>query len=137
MCNDGVLYVGLCYVWCIQSHMYGWLDCWNWYWNCNKFISHFNSLNAELNPICHLLALLGTHHILHISRIRVKQLYQSNINVFYYVHWIGLCTEIIVLSLYMDNWFMIVTVWDVYVLWCFVVYSGQVQCYICNSTNVQ
>ena len=29
-------------------------------------------LNAELNPICHLLALLGSHHILHISRIRVK-----------------------------------------------------------------
>ena len=22
-------------------------------------------LNAELNPICHLLALLGAHHILH------------------------------------------------------------------------
>ena len=31
-----------------------------------------NPLNAELNPICHLLALLGAHHILHISRIRVK-----------------------------------------------------------------
>jgi len=28
-----------------------------------------NSLNAELNPICHLLALLEAHHILHISRI--------------------------------------------------------------------
>jgi len=26
---------------------------------------HFNSLNAELNPICHLLALLEAHHILH------------------------------------------------------------------------
>jgi hypothetical protein len=24
----------------------------------------FNHLNAELNPICHLLALLGAHHIL-------------------------------------------------------------------------
>jgi hypothetical protein len=33
---------------------------------------HFNSLNAELNPICHLLALLGAHHIFHVSRIRVK-----------------------------------------------------------------
>jgi hypothetical protein len=30
-----------------------------------------NTLNAELNPICHLLALLGAHHILHVSRIRV------------------------------------------------------------------
>ena len=28
--------------------------------------------NAELNPICHLLALLGAHHILHVGRIRVK-----------------------------------------------------------------
>jgi hypothetical protein len=31
-----------------------------------------NSLNTELNPTCHLLALLGAHHILHVSRIRVK-----------------------------------------------------------------
>ena len=32
-----------------------------------------NPLNAKLNPICHLLALLGAHHILHISGVRVKQ----------------------------------------------------------------
>jgi len=32
----------------------------------------FNLLHAELNPICHLLALLGSHHIFHVSRIRVK-----------------------------------------------------------------
>ena len=31
-----------------------------------------NPLDAELNPICHLVALLGAHHILHLSRIRVK-----------------------------------------------------------------
>ena len=31
-----------------------------------------NPLNAELNPIYHLLALLGAHHILHVNRIRVK-----------------------------------------------------------------
>jgi len=31
-----------------------------------------NPLNTKLNLICHLLALLGAHHILHISRIRVK-----------------------------------------------------------------
>jgi len=37
-----------------------------------KFWNMFNPLNAELNPICHLLALLGAHHILHVSRIRVK-----------------------------------------------------------------
>ena len=32
----------------------------------------FNPLNAELNPIRHLLALVGAHHILHVSRVRVK-----------------------------------------------------------------
>jgi hypothetical protein len=32
-----------------------------------------NPLNALLNPICHLLALLGAHPILHVSRIRVKE----------------------------------------------------------------
>ena len=31
-----------------------------------------NPLNAELNPICCLLALLRAHHFLHVSRIRVK-----------------------------------------------------------------
>ena len=35
---------------------------------------YINLLNAELNPPCHLLALLGAHHILHVSRIRVKNL---------------------------------------------------------------
>ena len=34
----------------------------------------FNPLNSELSPICHLLTLLGAHHILHVSRIRVKGL---------------------------------------------------------------
>jgi hypothetical protein len=35
---------------------------------------YINPLNAELNPIYHVLALrvLGAHHILHVSRIRVK-----------------------------------------------------------------
>ena len=31
-----------------------------------------NLLNAKLNPICHLLALLGAHHILRVSRIKVN-----------------------------------------------------------------
>ena len=34
----------------------------------------FNPLKPELNPICSLLALLGAHHFLHVSRIRVKLL---------------------------------------------------------------
>jgi len=33
-----------------------------------------NPLNPEINPICYLLALLGAHHFLHVSRIRVKLL---------------------------------------------------------------
>jgi len=32
----------------------------------------FNPLNAKLNPICHLLALLGAHHILHVSGVSVN-----------------------------------------------------------------
>ena len=34
--------------------------------------AYTNPLNTELNPICHLLAVLGTHPILHVSRIRVN-----------------------------------------------------------------
>jgi len=39
-----------------------------------KVVERINPLNAELNPICQLLGLLGTHHILHVSRIRVKNI---------------------------------------------------------------
>jgi len=50
---------------------------------CSLFINKFtiilfcegiNPLNPELNPICYLLALLGAHHFLHVSRISVKSL---------------------------------------------------------------
>ena len=47
------------------------------HWLCHgsgPYTSAFNLLNAELKPICHLLALLGAHHFLHVSRIRVKSL---------------------------------------------------------------
>jgi len=37
----------------------------------------FNPLNAELNPICHLLALLGAHPILLVSRIRVNSVFKG------------------------------------------------------------
>ena len=33
-----------------------------------------NLLKPELNPICYLLTLLGAHHFLHVSRIRLKLL---------------------------------------------------------------
>ena len=39
-----------------------------------KDLSQVNPLNPELNPICYLLALLGAHHFLLVSRIRVKLL---------------------------------------------------------------
>jgi len=40
----------------------------------NERLRAINPLNPELNPICYLLALLGAHHFLHVSRIRVKSL---------------------------------------------------------------
>ena len=51
---------------------------------------HFNPLNPELNPICYLLALLGAHHFLHVSRIRVKlltfRLLMSYIYIYIYIY---------------------------------------------------
>ena len=40
----------------------------------NEMHSSFNPLNAELNTIRHLLALVRAPHIVHVSRIRVNQL---------------------------------------------------------------
>ena len=45
-----------------------------------------NPLNTELNPICYLLALLGAHHFLHISRIRVKSLILRLIMSYIYIY---------------------------------------------------
>ena len=36
------------------------------------YVNITNPLNAELIPICYLLALLGAHHILQVSRIKVN-----------------------------------------------------------------
>jgi hypothetical protein len=46
------------------------LTAWPWRW---RHYEPFKPLNVQLNPICHLLALLGAHNILHISKIRVTQ----------------------------------------------------------------
>ena len=40
-----------------------------------------NPLNAELNPIRHLLALVGARHIVHVSRIKVKDAYVCFLSV--------------------------------------------------------
>ena len=34
--------------------------------------NNFNPLNAELNPIRHLLALVGAHHMVQVTSVRVK-----------------------------------------------------------------
>jgi hypothetical protein len=38
-----------------------------------SLITSFSPLNAELNPVCHLLALLGGATIVVVSRLRVKK----------------------------------------------------------------
>jgi len=45
-----------------------------------------NPLNPELNPICYLLALLGVHHFLHVSRIRVKSLTLTLLMSYIYIY---------------------------------------------------
>ena len=49
-----------------------------------RFNSEFKGLNVELNPICHLLALLGAHHILHVGRIRLNTL-KAELNLICYL----------------------------------------------------
>ena len=57
---------------------------------CYQEIRNINPLNAELNPICYLLALLGVPHFLHVSRIRVKsltlRLLKSYIYIYIYIY---------------------------------------------------
>jgi len=45
----------------------------------------FNPLKPELIPICYLLALLGAHHFLHVSRIKVKLLTFSLLMSYIYI----------------------------------------------------
>ena len=40
--------------------------------SCAQSAVKVNPLNNELIPICHLLVLLGVHHILNVSRIRAN-----------------------------------------------------------------
>ena len=73
---SGYFLVNLMTFYELHSYGYGieWEDDYVWWmWHDCKSISNVNPLNAELNPICYLLALLA-HHFLHVSRIRVKSL---------------------------------------------------------------
>jgi hypothetical protein len=67
LCGD-TLHFWICKFWNVMLEKDGknQLD-----WSCEKWRC-INPLNAELNPICYLLALLGVHHFLHVSRIRVN-----------------------------------------------------------------
>ena len=49
----------------------------------------FKPLKPELNPICYLLALLGAHHFLHVSRIRVKSLTLRLLMSYIYIYIYG------------------------------------------------
>ena len=49
-------------------------------------LGSINPLNTELNPICCLLALLGAHDFLHVSRIRVKSLTLRRLMSYIYIY---------------------------------------------------
>jgi len=51
-----------------------------------NFANALNPLKAELFPMCYLLALLGAHHFLHVSRIRVKSLTLRLIMSYIYIY---------------------------------------------------
>jgi len=44
-------------------------------------VSILNPLNVDLNPICHLLALLGGATIVVVSRLRVKLIHNMSVSV--------------------------------------------------------
>ena len=54
-----------------------------------EILHQMNPLNPELNPICYLLALLGAHHFLHVSRIRVKLLTFRPLMSYIYIYIYG------------------------------------------------
>ena len=60
----------------------------------------FYPLNAELYSICHLLALLGAHHIFHVSELRVN-LFFCNCNLYSTDEW-NLCVSLYAVSLFVS-----------------------------------
>ena len=64
-------------------------SCWSFHKNGGCYMNQvflLNPLNPELNPICYLLALLGAHHFLHVSRIRVKLLTLRRVMSYIYIY---------------------------------------------------
>jgi len=64
-----------------------------------KHVNTLNLLNAELNPTCHLLALLGAHHILHVSRTRVNVTYL-------FIYSVQLCSTPILFAATAQSWYL-------------------------------
>ena len=69
----------------LQAGLYLTLTCilltWRIWWasnNASRSQMGFNPLNAELNPICNLLALLGAHHIFHVRGLRVNSAFKGS-----------------------------------------------------------
>ena len=58
-------------------------------YDMSKKFQLINPLNAELNPMCCLLALLGVHNFLHVSRIRVKSLTLRLLMSYIYIYIYG------------------------------------------------
>ena len=47
--------------------------------NLSDLFVTVNPLNADLNPICRLLSLVGAHLIFHVSGLRVKIKWKTNL----------------------------------------------------------
>jgi len=63
---------------------------------CNDIVT-INPLNAELNPICHFLALLGGATIVVVSRLRVKvnQTQHFLLRKQCYLHRVAPCSQLL------------------------------------------
>jgi hypothetical protein len=85
------------------------------------FPLHINPLNAELNPIRHLLALVGICHIVHVSRITVKN--QAGLNFQCYGQRMSFCNWLFVVFQYSCRYTMARNNWADYLLF---ISSGKV-----------
>ena len=54
------------------------------FFNSVTVLTTFNPLNAEFNPIRHLLALVGARHVVHVSRVRVNHVYNHYTSFAFY-----------------------------------------------------
>ena len=58
----------------------------SWFGMCPNVCRRFDPLNPELNPICYFLTLLGAHHFLYVSRIRVELLTLRLLMFYIYIY---------------------------------------------------